>query len=324
MVRSRTFGAVALLAVVAVSVAGCSGSLRSDPHPDPLAVNRAAAWAAARQAITHVLLPAGAVPIKLEPAGDHGLLRRRFLGFGTDPDRAHVILQAWWTVPQGVGRVLGFVGNHPVPGAFPGLSTGSAGISHPRAISRWVSEEWPLPGKGIASRQLWVAATRLSDGRTGVLALTDVDWVVPRPAGEVVPSGVSSVVITLVRPRHGGGVEAATKLTLRTPRLIRSATRLVDSLRAEQPIDLPCAELPVTYQCPPDPAGPGSLTLTFRGGSARQALAVARVGIPVGWAYTGVTGDPIRFWLRGHGGHTLSGASFVRQTLALAGLRERA
>lgn len=273
-------------------------------------------------ALAHVFLPAGAVPLKHEPAADHGLLTLRSLNVTQDADMAHVTLHTWWVVPTSVSAVLRYVGNHPTPGSYYGLETGSLRIGK-HTISRWEEAAWPLPGKGIRSRRMWVDATRLADGRTGVLAAVDVEWVVPRAASEAVPAGVHSVVITLVRPRHGGGVEPATEVTLSTPGLVRRAATLVDSLGAEQPIDLPCAEWPVTYQCPVDPDGPGSLTVTFLSASGRQTLAEARVGIPVGWGYTGVTGDPIQFWVHGRQGRALSGGAFVRKTLALAGLRER-
>jgi hypothetical protein len=323
MVHRRTLVTTALAAALAAVVAGCSGSLRSVTQPDRLAVNRAAAWAAARAAIGHVPLPAGAVLVAHEPAGDHGLLA---IDSGTDqeiahdPDMAHVSLHAWWTVPRSAAQVLRYVGNHPTPGSAQTGSGDYRQLSTPRRASDWVNASWPLPGRGIASRRLQVTVTRLADGRTGVMASVDVEWVVPRPASEVVPSGARSVTLTLVRPRHGGGVGSATDVTLHTPRMIRDATRLVESLTAEQPIRLPCAEFPSTYKCPADPSGPGSLTVSFRTGHAGAALAEARVGIPVGWGYTGVIGDPIRFWVHGHPAHALSGAAFVRHMLALAGL----
>ncbi len=323
MVRRKTLLlAAALVAALAASVAGCSGSLRSVTPPDRLAVNRAAAWTAARAAIGHVPLPAGAVLVGHEPAGDHGLLA---IGSETDPeiahdpDTAHVSLTAWWIVPSSAAHVLRYVGNHPTPGSFQN-GNGATQLSAPRAASHFVNAYWPSPGRGIASRRLQVSVTRLAHGQTGVMATVDVEWVVPRPANEVVPAGVRSVTLTLVRPRQGGGVGSTTEVTLHNPRMIRRATRLVDSLTAEQPVRLPCAEWPSTYRCPADPSGPGSLSISFRTRPAGAALAQARVGIPVGWGYTGVVGDPIRFWVHGHPAHALSGAAFVRHTLALAGL----
>lgn len=312
----KTRAMVAWLTVVAALIGGSSGSLGAARRPDRLAVNRAAAWAAARDTIDRLPLPRGAVRVSTEPGGDHGLLSSNRQQ--VDPDAAHVRLIAWWTVRRSTKAVLRYVGNHPSPGAFQNETGDGQG---PAGTVRWLGFRWPFPGHGIASRHLTVTVTQLADGRTGVQASVNVEWVVPRPASEVVPTGVHSVLLTLVRPGHGGHAGPTTKVTINASRIVQRAIRMVDSLPAEQPIRLPCAELPITYRCPADPAGPGSLSISFAAHPGGPALAAARVGIPVGWAYTGVIGDPIRFWVHGRPAHALSSKAFVRKALALVGLR---
>jgi hypothetical protein len=318
MGRSKTLVRASLLVLVAFFVAECSGSVGAATQSGRLAVNRAAAREAARETIGHLLLPAGAVRVRHEPSGDHELLApsRQI----DDPDMAHVILTSWWIVPRSAAQVLRYVGNHSSPGALQNES-GAQQVSG--ASSHSLGSYWAFPGHGIARRHLQVTVMRLVDGRTGVMASADVDWVVPRPASEAVPSGVHSIVLRLVRPGHGNNQGSSTEMTLDASRVITPAISLVDSLPAEQPVELPCAEFLTTYRCPAHPAGPGSLSVRFLTRRGGATLAQARVGIPVDWAYTGVIGDPVRFWVHGRRAHALTGAKFVSKMLALVGLHTR-
>ena len=319
----------------AVLAGGCtrhaSGSPVPHPHADrpvstsaahltfpyarhPLTANLGWASRDSASMLASVRLPPGARRVEHEPTGDSGYLRAG--GQPTATSTAVSSRHAWWVLPGSDASVTAYISAH-----RPAHSTenmhGSGGNLRTGASSLSLGFSWRPVRNRLNYRELTVITATLPDGRTGVLAQAQSSWVVLRSPQERVPAGVSAVEVTFKRAARRIGARRAgptSRVTITSARAVRRAVSLVGALDVMQPGALSC-----TLE-----AGPtGSLNVGYSAGPAGPALAQAHVTLYAGWGLHGgdTACDPTSFSVRGHTEPALVGAAFIRQIVALAGLR---
>ena len=233
-------GALALAAVVSGSAVG-AGSERA---------NRRAAQGDAARLLAHVILPASAVPWAAEPAGDRHYLARP----GHVPAAVNLVdRHAWWTVPEDETAVSAFVSSHQPKGSR-GVTEGVGdGIGF---TTDSLTFELPPVGRSLGTRWLVVAMVTLPGDRTAVRADAEVQWLIPRPAGERIPSSARALRVTVRRP----GRPAASDVTVTSAAKVRRIAALINGLETQQPGVFDCtgkADDPVitfAFRAQPAPA----------------------------------------------------------------------
>ncbi len=251
-----------LIAIAALAVAFCAClgalaatigsaiqlSVRVPAAQTPYAIapttagNELAAQADVQRLLANLVLPNGATPSATEPSGDSGLLAPMQ---GLSVTFARADLHAWFVVAGDPGAILSFVQAHkPAGSALSGSGSGEIGTG---ATSQTVSFSWPAISGVLGERQLWVTATALPDGQTGVLAQAESVWIVTRPASETIPPGVHEVDLTTTGP----GRRAGTTRTILTRHVTSAATArrivaLIDGLQVAQPEVIACPALLVS------------------------------------------------------------------------------
>ena len=200
-------GAVSLV-LVAVGVASAG-----DRVAIKQAENRAAARRDARSLLTKLVLPTGATGLASRPAGDHGYLKPLE---ALERDMAHAVAHEWFSVPGTPDELISYVRAHPPAGGRV-FTTGSIGNAFTGTSAQILYFQWPSVAGVLGSRELAITATALSGSVTGVLAESQSDWIVLRPASEIIAvaqtheieitSGVQgkpqAKAFTVHRPRDG-------------------------------------------------------------------------------------------------------------------------
>jgi hypothetical protein len=312
---------LAAVGIASLALGGCAGAVLTDQparsataaqvgssREEAATANRAAARRDVVALLSRLRLPEGAKRAGAEPPGDNGYLKP---SPGLDGDSAHATASGWWTIDARPGAVIAYVSAHRPAGSTPS-GTGSSGNSRTGTSASMVGFQWPTVGNVLGERQLQVTVTALPNGRTGIIAEAQSDWVVLRSWSERVPAGVTAVTIERAPERFGAkrlGKSFRTVITSR--RAVAESISIVDSLPVVQPIVLACPLLGV-------PAG--SLTVTFSAGPAGPTLAKASVGLFAGLSGEGAgVCDPIAFSIRGHAETALMSGSFVQKIDKLAG-----
>jgi hypothetical protein len=243
-----TLTLVVVLAVAAVSTLGATS----------LSANHAAAQGDAAALLGRIILPSGAVPVSHEPAGDGGVLGRPAL---SDAGLKIVDRHRWWTVPAPVSTVFRFVRSHVPPPAKLTTWSGPPGSLGAPAAS-FVADAFP-PGAGyLPMRELMVEVVALPGGNTGVRADAEVQWIVPRPRGERIPTRAHLLQVTVARP----GATALVTRTVTDRRRVRRIAGLIDGLQTIQPEAINCPSLPTNAPV---------VTFTFRAAPGAPVLANA-------------------------------------------------
>lgn len=245
------------------------------------AERKAAAKADAAHLVTLLQLPSGSKRVKC--AGKPGVLMA---------DQANALAQRCFTVPQGEDAVYAYLKQH-LPTGSKIFSTGSGGNLKTGTHNWTVMFSFPKVGQTLSDRLLSVEVGAGTNAGAKVHATSQSDWVVPRPAAETIPSGVTQVQVTA----------GARKLTVAGPSKVAAAVKLFDSLGIVQPVTINCPAFPVGK-------GPKDLIVSFMGGASGPVLAQARV--PAKAAITECY--PIRFSVRGKQMKALLG-SHVRSRL---------
>lgn len=236
------------------------------------AQNHRSAIQDARKLLTRVELPADATRSEGNPAGAGGGLS------GPPSSQAgvkQVDLASWWTAGESRSAVLKYVQAHPPAG---GRLTMSGGEGRCRPGQRpphcpihltWVGFSFPAVRGVLGTRWLLVQAERLKNGSTGIRADAEVQWIIPRPSSETVPSGVTAI-------------EVVRRVNRRPPTVSRTVTRRGQVQRIIKLIDRLPALQPGVWSCPAAPGDPAIVTLTFEtrpgGAPAAQAHAPADSG----------------------------------------------
>jgi hypothetical protein len=245
---SLTLTLAVLLAPAAASTLGAAS----------LGANHTAAQRDAAALLGRVILPSGAMPASKEPAGDDGALGRPPL---SEAGMKIVDRHRWWTIPEPVSTVYGFVRSHVPPRAKLSMWSGPPGSVGAPAAS-FVADAFP-PGVGyLPMRELMVEVVALPGGNTGVRADAQVQWIIPRPRGERIPSRARLLEVTVARPRAA----ALVKRTVTDRRRVHRIAAMIDSLQTVQP---------EAINCPSYPADAPVVTFTFRAVSGGPALAHA-------------------------------------------------
>jgi hypothetical protein len=306
----------AIAAVGALPVArasGAAGNLGATapsagaPQPSPPSVaahrRRARARADAKNLMSRLGLPAGAVALTHEPAGDSGALAQPITRPAADP--ALVDEHAWWRVPGSAASVLEYVNAHRPRGGKLTL-WGSDGPTSGAPTSQFSGFSWPPVARLLSDRQLIVVAVDLTGGVAGVRVDAQVQWIVPRPVGERIPGGVHEIDVTRGVPGK------APSLSLKTvsPHVIRTLVAMVNSLEITQP---------GASSCPAVIAGLPVVTFTFRASDGGTVLATASQAASSREPTTAC--DPMAFSVRGQAETPLlGGAAVVSKAARLLGV----
>ena len=252
-------------------------ALAGSPHRTE-AQNHLAAERNASKLLSVTSLPPSATSASGEPSGDSGVLADPAL---TDGVANLVDKHAWWTVNESPDLVLDYVEAHPPAGGS--LQVTCSGRSSEKDWS-CVGFSFPARSGVLGDRLLVVKIVGLADGSTGVRADAEVQWIVPRPASESVPAGVT--VINVVRGVPGHRPDISRTVTKR--RQIRRIIDLVDGLPTLQP---------GRWHCPAIRSDGQIVSLVFRGSSHGAPLARLSVRADTGDSATGC--DAMNFSVRG-------------------------
>lgn len=212
-------------------------------HPTA-AANRALAQRDTLALLQRVALPAGREQLAGAPGGAGGLLGRPFQVPGGELVQRHRL----WRVEDPLDSVIAFAGTHAPRGSRRDGSGSAGGLGAP--ANETLTFSFPANAGRISLRWLSVTMVALPDGSTGVRADAQDIWIVPRPASEVVPAGVSEVDVGAHR------VTAAGK--------VATIVRWFDALPTVQPDS--------NFSCPALVAGP-KIRLAFRGAGGLLAWA---------------------------------------------------
>jgi hypothetical protein len=265
------------------------------------AANRRAAASDGHRLLGRLVLPPGTRTSQREPRGGGPALAHRGPGAATP----NVVDQhAWWVVPRRPQAVLAFVLAHRPAGAVSGLS----GSTRLRGIttSWFVRFNWRPVSGVLAERALVVQLVRLPDGSTGVRADVQNVWVIPRPAGERIPSSARVLDVAVGRR----SVPPSLSMTVTDTAKVSDVAAMINRLPTVQPGAISC------------PAFPGDgpfVTFDFRSTDGGPLLAQA---IEPAWAREPTTAcDPMALTILGHAWTPLlGGASVVRRSQALLGV----
>jgi hypothetical protein len=264
---------------------------------------RARARADAKNLMSRLTLPAGAVALTHEPAGGGGALSgppNRPAGMTTLVDE-----HTWWRVPGSAASVLDYLSAHPPHGGKL-TESGSQGTEHGPPVSGFVGFTWPPVAKLLADRQLFVEAINLPGGGAGLRVDAQVQWIIPRPVSERIPRGVHEIDVTRGVPGKAPSISIKTV----SPHVIRTLVAMVNSLGITQP---------GVWSCPAVIAGVPVVTFTFRASDGGTVLATASQAASSREPTTPC--DPMAFNVRGHAETPLlGGAAVVSKAAHLLGV----
>lgn len=168
----------------------------------------------------------------------------------------------WWVVPGERDAVMTWIESHPPLGSHP-TWVGSTFSSEPGASeAKTAGFSWPQVPGVLRSRSLEVAAVDRPGGASEVVAAIDVEWTIPRPATERIPSGAHVLEVEA----SGRGGRLSQTRTITKAAAVRRIAALIDGLPVRQPQRKPC---PRARLAPP------RMRLVFRSSRNGRALAEA-------------------------------------------------
>jgi hypothetical protein len=265
------------------------------------AANRRTGARDVHRLLGRLVLPPGTRTSPLEPLGGGPALAHPGPGAVTP----NVVDQhEWRVVPGRPQAVLGFVRAHRPAGSLSVLSgsTSLRGIT----TSWFVKFNWrPISGV-LAERTLVVQFVRLPRGSTGVRADAQDVWVIPRPAGERIPSSASVLDVAVDRR----SMPPSLSMTVTDTAKVSKIAAMINRLPTVQP---------GAVSCPAFPGDGPFVTFDFRAAEGGPLLAEAS---EPGWAREPTTAcDPMALTIGGHKWTPLlGGASVVRRSQALLGV----
>ena len=270
-----------------------TGSGIPKPSPAVAAARRRRARADAATLLGRARLPDGSQQLTSEPGGDGGTLSRPASRPAATPTL--VDEHTWWRVPGSAASVLAYVHTH-VPRGGKLRESASQGPKPGDAVSGYVGFAWPPVGRLLVNRELLVQVTNLAGGGAGVRVDAQVQWIIPRPASERIPSGAHEVDVTRGAPGQAPSLEVKVVASDE----IRALEAMVDALGIVQP---------GAYSCPALPAGGPVVTFTFRTSDGGAVL--ARASQPASSREPTTPCDPMTFSIRGHQRTPLLGGAAV-------------
>lgn len=269
-------GVVAVaVAAITVAVASAAGG------PDTTASNRTLARTLAGQLLSKVALPPGATQVRTsaeDPGTGTWLDGPASVPAAPLSARRHL----FYRVPGDPQSVIAWIQAHRPPG----LKFAGRGGGGRYGVTQYWDVEFaapPVAGR-ISQAGVGVGATAARGGGTALRVDDFAVWLIPRPASEVIPAGVRSVLVSV--DHYGGGAFKQTLVTV--PRTVARLVSFVDS----RPLGQPGA-----HSCPALGAFTRVLDLRFLGPGGAGAVALART-VEDG------CGD-LSFSIRGHRQHWL-------------------
>jgi hypothetical protein len=222
------FGALITASSVILVVVATSGAerLASGAMQPTAASNRAAARMAAVRLLGALPLPAGATEVGTDPESS-SWLRSSVSGAPATPDV--VDLHRFWRVAGDPKTVIDWIKAHHPAGTT--VSTTGIGAQYGTPVMWSITLNSPAVPVRISEDGVGVGVTAARGGGTAMRADAFAVWVIPRPAGEVVPSGVHAVAIFV--DRFGGRAFPAGTVT--APVKVRQLVALINSRQLEQP-----------------------------------------------------------------------------------------
>jgi hypothetical protein len=294
----RSIVVLGALTLVAVAVAVAVATARAGREHD----NRRAAQRDAAQLLARVVLPDSAVASATEPAGDQHDLSRP----GQVPAAVNLVdRHGWWTVPEDESLVSAFVSAHQPRGAQEVTGAVGDGIGF---TSESLTFQLPSVGASLGIRWLVVSMITLPGDQTGVRVDAEVQWLIPRSAGEGVPVSARALEVTVRRP----GRRPTSDVLVTDRAKVGRIASLIDGLATEQPGALDCtgkADAPI-------------VTFTFREEPAPPARVLARARQIVDASPRGGYCEPMSFAVNGRAQTPLlDGAKVIRAAQRLLGIR---
>lgn len=255
----RPLGALVLMGaslaalVVAGAVLVLVGHRSPSPPASPAAApygSRPAARAAAAAILSAFRAPAGAVAVSSD------LSRPRRLGWPNDglPVPSAIDLHRFYRVagdPEKVinaitprrsfsGALAGTANPYSVSEGGSSSSAGSAGPGSSKIVIETATATFPLGSVGGIAREVQVGVASAGPGMTALRVDAQAWWLVPRPAGENVPTNVTSILVQRLGrlPRAAKTLHPLDRLD--TPAQVREAVSLLNSLEVRQPSERTC------------------------------------------------------------------------------------
>jgi hypothetical protein len=263
---------------------------------DGSAQNKAAAQADAKHLLSLVKLPSGSTRLHLEPRGGHG-----YLAYSSAGDSN--VAAGWWTVPLSPSALIKYVERHRPAGGHRYM-TGFGGNYKTGTSSLYVGFEWRLEKYRLGPRTVEITATKLTDGKTGVLVYASSEWWVLRSERERVPQTVRRVEIQ-VAGWHG---RREVKATISAPERVQQVVATINAF----PLAWTAAE-----SCTLEFAGP-QVSIRLIGAAGRQIGAIGYMDQP-SRLMASDSCSPVSFTLRGRYMQSLIGGRFMWTLQKLAG-----
>jgi hypothetical protein len=263
---------------------------------DGSAQNKAAAEIDASHLLSLVRLPPAATRLRLQPRGGHG-----YLAYSSADDTK--VAAGWWTVPLSPAALIKYVERHRPEGGHRYM-TGFGENYKTGTNSVDVAFEWRLQRYRLGSRTVEVTATRLSDGKTGVLVYASAQWWVLRSIRERVPQAVRRIEIRVAGWHKRRGVTA----TISAPQKVQRTVSLINSFPLAGPLEGCALEFP----------GP-LVSIRLLGSAGRQIGAIGYMDQPSRLAASESSCNAVSFTLQGHQMPSLIGERFMWTLQKLAG-----
>lgn len=283
---------------------GCLAAVSVTPASARTAVqNQRAARSDAAKLLKLVELPSGVLSSGSEPPGDGGALAQA----PSQPALPDLAAQTmWWTVNEPWKRVVAFIDDHP-PAGGELQEMGSSGGGGDSQQSAWAGFAFPAVLHVLGQRELQVLAAPLSGGGTGIRADAQVQWLIPRPAGERVPGGARVLRVSRGVP----GQAPAVSVLVRKAGLVHRIARMIDGLDIVQP---------GAVSCPSQSPGAPIVTFVFR--ARRGGPVLARAAELASARPPANACQPMSFSIRGRWQPPLlDGGSVISQSQSLLGIR---
>jgi hypothetical protein len=196
------------------------------------AESQAAARAGAERALAAFVPPAGAIASPVEPAGDGGGLSPVL----PLPGSQVVQLTRWWVAPESPAQVVTSM-------ATPaGSSVQFRSNPENPALMKGAAFYWPAVSGARGQLRLEVQVVPLSGGGTGVRALVQGFWLLPRPTSEAIPAGMRLLRLAVhpLRETSEGGVRTRQRpLAIDSRQRIERVVQLINSLPVAQEPKVP-------------------------------------------------------------------------------------
>jgi hypothetical protein len=252
---------VALAVVLAGGCAAPAGSTTGVPVPSPSlstagdADREALADADATEHLAEFMPPPDAHELPVRPTEVGALATNPGMDTSTTVD-----VTSWWVLSSSKALVDVVTGVAVPRGAKPGDSWGMRGPN----VQTWtMSFDWPVVDQVLISRQLLVTGLRLDD-KIWLRVDGETTWVPQRPKESLIPAGITSIVMMLIRPALPPySPKPSDPITVTDAAKIDVVIALVDSAAMN-----PYPPRPCPY------AGGGELNMSFRSASNAE---VARV-----------------------------------------------